>query len=556
MSEAVTLPATRAEALDALHVVGELCERYQITALDAFRDGCAAFAEEESLNVAVLGRFKAGKSSFLNHLFGKPLLPVGVVPVTTVVTVVEYGAQSRAEIVFKNGRTEQVPEERISAFISETENPENFKQVERVRVELPELERYRGIRFVDTPGLESVLRHNTEASLDWLPKVGLALVAVGVDPPLSQADIELIRNLSRYTPNIALLLTKVDMLNELERSQVQNFVEQQLARYWHPPVPLFPYSTRAGFEHLRAGLDARLLSQTRANAWEQHRGILRHKVDTLVAECSEYLTLALKAAEVDSSERGELRRRILGEKQHLEDTRQTLRLAARHAAATSRSTFATLLEHDQLPVRRRLLAQFNREFPAWTSSLAIALQQFEHWLSSTAGAEVASLSSQHRDEFVQPVRRVSRQLSESLQDFRNRLSERSLQALGVTLRTNEMELRVEDPKSPDVRVGKIFDRNWELLSFLLPMSLIQGLVRRHFERKISDVVLMNLSRLASQWEEIVNAALSGLEKEAIQRLDALIATLEKLTAPESHEVAAIRADLTRVGQALPPVNRA
>ena len=131
-----------------------------------------------------------------------------------------------------------------------------------------------------------------------------------------------------------------------------------------------------------------------------------------------------------------------------------------------------------------------------------------------------------------------------------------MQALGVTLRTNEMELRVEDPKSPDVRVGKIFDRNWELLSFLLPMSLIQGLVRRHFERKISDVVLMNLSRLASQWEEIVNAALSGLEKEAIQRLDALIATLEKLTAPESHEVAAIRADLTRVGQALPPVNRA
>jgi hypothetical protein len=139
-----------------------------------------------------------------------------------------------------------------------------------------------------------------------------------------------------------------------------------------------------------------------------------------------------------------------------------------------------------------------------------------------------------------------------LQDFRNRLSERSLQALGVPLRTSELELRVEYPKSPDVHVGKIFDRNWELLSFLLPMALIKGLVRRHFERRISAAVFMNLSRLASQWEEIVNAALSALEKESIQRLDSLIATLERLTAADSCEAAAIRADLASVGQALPP----
>ena len=552
MSEAATLPVTKAEALDALRIIGELCRRYQITSLDGFRQGCAAFAEEESLNVAILGRFKAGKSSFLNHLFGKPLLPVGVVPITTVVTVIEYGPRDLAEAVFKNGRTEQIPWERIGDFISETENPENFKQVERLRIELPELERYRGIRFVDTPGLESVLRHNTEASLDWLPKVGLALVAVGVDPPLSQHDIELIRNLSRYTPNVAVLLTKVDVLNELERSQVQDFVEEQLARYWDRPVPLFPYSIRPGFEHFRAGLDARLLSQTRANAGEHHAGILRHKIDSLLAECAEYLTLALKAAEVDDSERRLLRQRIVGEKEYLEDTRHTLRLAARHAAATARTTFEALLQRDELPVRDRLIAQFNREFPGWTSSLATALKQFEDWLSSMVRSEMESLSIHQREEFVQPVRRVSRQLSESLQDFRNRLSERSVQALGVTLRTSEMEFRVEDPKSPDVRVGKIFDRNWELLSFLLPMTLIKGLVRRHFERKISDVVFVNLSRLASQWEEIVNASLTALEKEAIQRLDALIATLEKLIAAEGHAVAAIRADLASVGQALPP----
>lgn len=34
------------------------------------------------IDVAVFGRFKAGKSSFLNHLTGRDVLPIGVVPLT------------------------------------------------------------------------------------------------------------------------------------------------------------------------------------------------------------------------------------------------------------------------------------------------------------------------------------------------------------------------------------------------------------------------------------------------------------------------------------------
>jgi hypothetical protein len=120
---------------------------------------------------------------------------------------------------------------------------------------------------------------------------------------------------------------------------------------------------------------------------------------------------------------------------------------------------------------------------------------------------------------VEPIRRVSRQLSQSLQDFRKRLSERALSALGVPLRTNEIELHVQEPGSPDdVRVGKIFDRSWELLSFILPMWAIGGFLKRHFRRKVADVVFMNLSRLAGQWEQVVNESISALEKEAIRRL--------------------------------------
>ena len=159
---------------------------------------------------------------------------------------------------------------------------------------------------------------------------------------------------------------------------------------------------------------------------------------------------------------------------------------------------------------------------------------------------MGELSRKHRSEFVEPVRRVGRHLSQSLQDFRNRLSERILETLGVPLRTTEMELRTEDPKSPDVRVGKIFDRNWELLSWLIPMALVRGGVLKHYRRKVGELVFTNLSRLASQWEDIVNTALLGLEKESIRRLDGLVGTIEKLIASAEQQAPRIREDIGKL----------
>jgi hypothetical protein len=215
----------------------------------------------------------------------------------------------------------------------------------------------------------------------------------------------------------------------------------------------------------------------------------------------------------------------------------------RHAAANTRSTFEALLQNDESAVRRKLEAGLDGEFPSWTKSLSIAMEQFDGWMRASLNREMGELSRKHRDEFVEPIRRAGRQLSQSLQDFRNRLSDRMLETLGVPLRTTEMELHAEDPKSPDVRVGRIFDHNWELLSWLIPMPLVRGAVLRHYHRKVGDLTYANLSRLASQWEDIVNAALLALEKESIRRLDGLIGTIERLIVSAGQQAPQIREEI-------------
>ena len=51
----------------------------------------------DGIDVAVFGRFKAGKSSFLNSLAGRTVLPIGVVPLTAVVTRLRYGPAEKAD---------------------------------------------------------------------------------------------------------------------------------------------------------------------------------------------------------------------------------------------------------------------------------------------------------------------------------------------------------------------------------------------------------------------------------------------------------------------------
>jgi len=483
----------------ALDLAAGVAARYEISALSGLLASARASVAQDEISVAVLGRFKAGKSSFLNHFIGRGILPVGVVPVTAVVTEIRYGASDEARVHHHDGRDPEVPLDQIRGYISEKENPENAKQVDLITVELPELRRFRGLKFVDTPGLESALSHNTQTSLNWLPNVGLALVAVSVDPPLSQRDIDLLKSLYHYTPKVAVLLTKADLLSEAELDEVVEYVRAQLARNFPGTPRVFPYSTRPGFERFRQALEAELVSGTLERFAEERESILSRKIDTLLGECGDYLALSLKSAEMLQSERQALKQQVIGEKEIVDEVESAVRLVVQYATAGTRSMVSRRLETHQKDLERALLEAFETEFPKWTKSLASMLSSFEDWLMSALRGELTVLSIRERGSFLAPLNKVQRQAFRALQQFRDRLSDRIMRAFGVPLRTTETEIRVVEPSTPDIRVRRVFDRSWELLSPILPVWLIKPAVRRHFARTISYLIYQNLSRLSTQW---------------------------------------------------------
>ena len=109
--------------------IQEICDHFHIVSLNRQIEACKNFLRQNQLiDVAILGQFKAGKSSFLNSLIGKSILPVGVIPVTTTITRVQYGERERSIIRHFNGKEDEVDITAVEEFISEAKNPGNQKK--------------------------------------------------------------------------------------------------------------------------------------------------------------------------------------------------------------------------------------------------------------------------------------------------------------------------------------------------------------------------------------------------------------------------------------------
>ena len=77
----------------ALGRLAEIAEALGESSIRGDVQQLAARISEGRFYVACVGQFKRGKSTLLDALVGEPILPTGVVPVTTVPTVLRYGKE-------------------------------------------------------------------------------------------------------------------------------------------------------------------------------------------------------------------------------------------------------------------------------------------------------------------------------------------------------------------------------------------------------------------------------------------------------------------------------
>jgi predicted translin family RNA/ssDNA-binding protein len=397
-----------------------------------------------------------------------------------------------------------------------------------VDIELPALEEYAGLRLVDTPGLGSVFKYHKSTSENWLPEVGAALLAVSSDRPLSEHDLELIRELTRHTPNIILLLTKADLLTAEQQQEVVQFFKQTLQRELNRELPVYLYSTRNDTERYKHLVEMGILCKLAVNRDFEFSRILQYKTQSLVKGCLSYLEIALKTALQADQDREGLRTQILNEKVNEDLMREELGMISRENQSQTRPLIQTYLDQFQEPLTKKVAAKLEKEMPAWTGNLWKLSRRFEDWMSETMTGEMQRLSRAEHEHFFGTLNKSHAGLSRSLEAFRKFLEENIRKVLGVQLAEVEWKIDVVEPDRPDIIATKSFDIHLDLIWFLIPMVLFRKFFERHFIRGIPRDVEMNLSRLAYQWEKRINMAIEAMRKQAITYIQEELTTIEAL----------------------------
>ena len=171
----------------------------------------------EPLTLAVMGEFSAGKSSFLNRLLGRDLLPVSILPKTATLTRLVWGNQAGVEIdyrldagiVTKAATHAEFDALQRAAKVNDPVVMQELEQIQEVRVfvDHPLLRR---LHLLDTPGFN----HDPSMDEKSLAVVDAADILVWISDysqTAKQSEIEQLRRLQERGKRVWLVINKGDV---------------------------------------------------------------------------------------------------------------------------------------------------------------------------------------------------------------------------------------------------------------------------------------------------------------------------------------------------------
>jgi predicted GTPase len=260
----------------ALDQLSELLEERDSPSLaQAVRDLAGKLADER-FNVVVVGEFKRGKTSFVNALLGAQLLPAAVVPLTSIVTAVTWGEHVGAEVSFLDGRIQRIPIEDLPSYVTERGNPENRLCVDRVVVSYPSPVLSDGVYLVDTPGVGSVYRHNTDAAYAFVPEADAAIFLATADPPISETERDFLTHVRSEAARMFFVLNKIDYLCDEDLAETRDFTRSVVAAAIGHEAVLYAISAKRALEAKRRK-DEQALEASGLGAFERDfRAFLLH----------------------------------------------------------------------------------------------------------------------------------------------------------------------------------------------------------------------------------------------------------------------------------------
>ena len=184
---------------------------------------------EERFHLVVLGEFNHGKTTFVNALLGRELLPVGITPTTAALNHVVFAEQPWAAAVLEDGSRVDVRPEDLAQWL--TVEGTHTAQAHVVEVGFPaEILRDR-VTLVDTPGVNDINEQRAEITYGYIPRADAVIFLLDATQVLKASERSFLtqRILKRSRDKLIFVLNKIDLLDAEEARTCLAYAREHVA---------------------------------------------------------------------------------------------------------------------------------------------------------------------------------------------------------------------------------------------------------------------------------------------------------------------------------------
>jgi len=528
--------------------------------------------EQNRFYLTVVGQFKRGKTSFLNALLGAEVLPVAILPLTSIVTILRYGKRPSAEVVLQSGARTAIEVGALVKYVTEKGNPKNVRGVRHVEVAYPSEYLRGGVTLVDTPGIGSVYTHNTQVTYDFLPQVDAAIFVTSPEPPISSAEIEFLSDLAAHVRRVFIVLNKTDLLNDNQLREVVEFTHQSLpagilasedswfavsaaraiqAKQQSDPDLL----ARSGFTDLEERLNEFLVSEKNTVFYASIAGNARKLIADLRLSCELQIRAARMPLEELRAKRAELDKHLAYAQQQEEDSQVLLRNSVTRLSALVESEARSFAEMMVEPLRALILERLRALAAFSRKEQALEMDKFlKERIERLFGDWRTQFEGSATEHFRQATKRFADHVNDLIADVRKTAG--SLFGFSVQSFDGTEELVELEPCG--YFTDPVLDWGLGNVPLLLPSGLFRKYLLRVMRGKAESELERNATRVAFDYKKRLNKSvdlfLAGMTAKLNETIEGIRRALETALGRQQEGSAAAGLQLAEIETALAKLN--
>lgn len=181
--------------------------------------------------VTVLGEFKRGKSTMLNALLGRDLLPHDVTPTTAAICVLRHSVVPLLIVHRADGAEEhrELLDGALEAYTADADfDPAS---VDYLEIGIPSDILAGGLVIVDTPGVNDLNHHRSEVAARFVPRSDAVVFVLSAAAPVRRTELEFLDTsvLESGLDRILFVANFADLIEEDELTDLRQRVARRLA---------------------------------------------------------------------------------------------------------------------------------------------------------------------------------------------------------------------------------------------------------------------------------------------------------------------------------------